>query len=491
MAFTGSATNLVPGDTNSAFDVFVHDFQTGATTRVSVDSSGAQSNGQSYARGISPDGRFVVFDSTATNLVVGDTNSEPDVFVHDRQTGSTIRASLGNGGVESNGYCAGGSITSDSRYVAFVSGGSNLVAGDTNATDDVFVRDTVAGTTVRASVSTGGSEASDQSFYPWIAANGRYVVFSSLAANLVVGDTNATEDVFVRDLQVGITELVSQSTGGVIGNQRSGWPQILDRISADGRYVAFQSFATNLVTGDTNGAYDIFLRDRQAGTTERVSLTWSGAEANAGSEFLAVSDDGRYVAFDSTASNLVPKDTGGWRDVFLRDRTGGSSFMTLCDPGTGSVMACPCGNPPSGPPRGCDNSSGTGGAILTAAGGTYLSSDSLWFTTNGERPTALSIVTQWAASNPTGAVFGMGVRCTSGTFKRLYTKQASGGSITAPDFTAGDPQVSVRSASLGDVILAGQSRWHFVYYRDPNVLGGCPASSTFNCTQTGQVTWSP
>jgi hypothetical protein len=129
--------------------------------------------------------------------------------------------------------------------------------------------------------------------------------------------------------------------------------------------------------------------------------------------------------------------------------------------------------------------------VLSASGGTYLSSDSLVFATTGERPTALSIVTQWSAADPTGVVFGMGVRCTSGTLKRLYTKSASGGSISAPDLGAGEPQVSVRSAALGDVLLAGQSRWLFVYYRDPNVLGGCPATSTFNSTQTGQVTWSP
>ena len=117
--------------------------------------------------------------------------------------------------------------------------------------------------------------------------------------------------------------------------------------------------------------------------------------------------------------------------------------------------------------------------------------DSLVFATSGEKPTALSIVTQWTGTSASGVVFGQGVRCTSGTFKRLYTKSASFGTITAPDFGAGDPQVSVRSAALGNVILAGQGRWYFVFYRDPSVLGGCPASSTFNATQTGRIDWSP
>jgi hypothetical protein len=197
------------------------------------------------------------------------------------------------------------------------------------------------------------------------------------------------------------------------------------------------------------------------------------------------------VAFDSLATNLVPVDTNGYGDVFVRDRQGGPAFTSLCDPGSGGVITCPCANPPSGPGRGCDNSSGTGGAVLSASGGTYLSSDTLVFTTSGERATALSIVGQWTGVSANGAIFGMGVRCTTGTLKRLYTKTAVGGSISAPSLGAGDPQVSVRSAALGDTILAGQSRWYLVYYRDPTVLGGCPATSTFNATQTGEVSWSP
>jgi len=114
------------------------------------------------------------------------------------------------------------------------------------------------------------------------------------------------------------------------------------------------------------------------------------------------------------------------------------------------------------------------------------------FTTLGEKPTALSVLSQWTGTNPAGVIFGMGVRCVGGTIiRRLFTKAALGGSITAPDFSAGDPQVSARSAALGDTILPGDSRYYLVYYRDPIVLGGCPASSTFNATQTGQVTWSP
>ena len=171
------------------------------------------------------------------------------------------------------------------------------------------------------------------------------------------------------------------------------------------------------------------------------------------------------------------------------DEGNANGFTSLCDPGFGGVQACPCGNPPSTLGRGCDNSSATGGAVLEAAGIAYLSLDSLVFTTSGEKPSALSIVMQASSLNPSGVAFGMGVRCAGGNLKRLFSKTAAGGSISAPNFAGGDLSVSARSAALGDVIQPGQSRWYLVYYRDPAVLGGCPASSTFNATQTGEVHW--
>jgi hypothetical protein len=261
-------------------------------------------------------------------------------------------------------------------------------------------------------------------------------------------------------------------------------------ISADGRYVVFQSIADNLVAGDTNGFADIFVRDRLNGTTERVSVDSSGAQADGTSDlFPYISADGRYVTFASLATNLVGGDTNGLEDVFIHDR-GATGFTSLCDAGIGGVIACPCSNPPSATGHGCDNSSATGGAVLSASGIAYLSMDSVVFTTSSEKPTATSIVMQGNALASGGLVFGQGVRCAGGSLKRLYTKTASGGSITAPDFGAGDPMISSRSAALGDFILAGQSRWYLVYYRDPTVLGGCPSTSTFNATQTGRVDWS-
>jgi len=254
--------------------------------------------------------------------------------------------------------------------------------------------------------------------------------------------------------------------------------------------VAFASQATNFAGGDTNGFLDVFVRDRFLGTTVRASVATSGAQGNDISELASIAPDGRFLAFTSFATNLVPGDTNLASDIFVRDLDA-TGFRSLCDPGVGGVIDCPCSNPPSGPGRGCDNSASTGGATLAASGAAYLSEDSLVFTTGGERSKSLSIVTQWTDPNAAGAIFGMGVRCTSGTFVRLYTKLATAGSITAPEPGTGDAPVSARSATLGDTILAGQSRWYFVFYRDPFVLGGCPPPSTFNATSTGVVTWSP
>lgn len=544
VVFQSDSTNLVPGDTNGVTDIFVRNRQTGAIERVSVDSNAAQGNGLSGFATLSADGRYVVFFSDASNLVVGDTNGVRDIFVHDRLSGTTERVNVATGGAQANQVSSYGAISADGRVVAFASSASNLVAGDTNATGDVFLRDLGAGTTVRVSVGPGGVEANNYSGSPAISADGHLVAFLSVASNLVPGDTNSGSDVFVRDLQsattervsvtsggsqvyaggaypsisadgtyvtfisaapdlvagdtngvldvflrnrvAGTTERVSVATGGAEGNDTSGFAAI----SADGRYVVFQSNATNLVPGDTNGSYDVFRRDWVSGVTERVSVDSVGDEGNSasGSYGISISSGGRIVAFDSFASNLVSSDTNTFSDAFVRDLDG-TSAITLCDPGAGGVIACPCANPPSGPGRGCDNSSATGGASLTTAGVAHLSADSLSFTTSGQRPTGSSIFFQGDAFLASGAAYGQGVRCAGGTLRKLFSKAASGGSITVPG--SGEPTVSARSAARGSTIGAGQSRWYVVAYRDPIVLGGCPAGSGFNTTPTVQVSWSP
>jgi hypothetical protein len=487
VAFRSFATNLVPNDMNGVPDVFLHDRQSGVTTCVSVSSGGAHGNAYSDGPSVSADGRFVAFYSGASNLVPGDTNENGDVFVRDLLSGTTELVSISSSGAQGDNWSWNPSISGDGRFVAFQTRATNLVPGDTNASEDIMVHDRISGTTTRVSVNSAGVQGNGNSRFPSISSDGRHVCFLSEATNLVTGDTNGSDDVFVHDLQSSITTRVSVNSAGQQGNSQS-FP---GQLSADGRYVAFSSLSTNLVPGDTNGFSDGFVRDRRTGMTARVTVSWSGGQVDDHTGADAISADGRFVVLGGRASNLVQGDTNGVDDAFVRDLQA-DGFVSLCDPGTADVMPCPCSNPPSDLGRGCDNSAGTGGAALSASGIAYLSVDSLALTTSGETPNALSVVMQGNGAVPAGVVYGQGVRCVGGTIiRRLFIKQAVAGSITAPNFAAGDPPVSARSAAKGDVIQPGQSRWYLVYYRDPVVLGGCPASATFNATQTGQVTWWP
>jgi len=322
VAFWSPGTNLVEGDTNSFIDVFVRDRQAETTERVSVSSAGAQGNWDSDYASISADGRYVAFCSGASNLVEGDTNGAADVFVRDREAGTTERVSVSSAGAEGDGGGYWPAISADGRYVAFSSGATNLVESDTNGVVDIFVRDRLAGTTERVSVSSAGAEGDyGGDYYPAISADGRYVAFFSEATNLVESDTNGVTDTFVRDRLAGTTERVSVSSAGAEGNGASYWPSI----SADGRYVAFHADADNLVEGDTNGAADVFVRDREAGATERVSVSTAGAEGNGASYYPSISGDGRHVAFYSGASTLVAGDSNICWDVFVRDRLLGTT----------------------------------------------------------------------------------------------------------------------------------------------------------------------
>ncbi|HWP31446.1 MAG TPA: hypothetical protein VNK96_06970 [Fimbriimonadales bacterium] len=313
VAFTSTSTNLVSESTGLFDKVFVHDTQTGVTTLVSVSSSGTPANDSSVYPSLSGDGRYVAFTSYAPNLVSGDTNNVGDVFVHDRNTGQTTRVSVSSSGEQGNGISWLSSISADGRYVAFTSYASNLVSGDTNGFSDVFVHDRQTGQTTRVSVSSSGEQGNEGSFLPSISADGRYVAFSSLASNLVSGDTNGKEDVFIHDIQTGQTTRVSISSSGAQGNDFSWAPSI----SANGRYVAFSSEASNLVSGDTNYSTDAFVHDRQTGLTIRVSISSSGKESYGDSVSPSISAKGRYIAFSSYAYALVSNDTNGFSDVFV------------------------------------------------------------------------------------------------------------------------------------------------------------------------------
>ena len=351
LAFTSPADNLVRNDTNATHDVFVRDLVANKTRVVSIDSAGNRSNSFSFDPSLSADGSCVAFVSFATNLVAGDTNGVGDIFVHDRTTGTTTRVSVSSAGVEADRTCSSPAISADGRYVAFWSGATNLVPGDTNGWTDVFVHDRVTGTTVRVSVDSNGAQAENGgSGKPSISADGRFVAFESNADNLVALDTNRQSDIFVHDLQAGTTIRVNVETSG----RQADLGGLGASISADGTRVAFFSPATNLVRGDHNGALDVFVRDLRHSTTKLVSRSVGDADgnasvtANARSLEPSISADGRFVAFRSPATDLVLDDVEDGVDIYVR----GPQFTLEAEPE--SVVA---GNPIaltlwSGPPRG-------------------------------------------------------------------------------------------------------------------------------------------
>ncbi|MCL5057355.1 MAG: chitobiase/beta-hexosaminidase C-terminal domain-containing protein [Actinobacteria bacterium] len=349
VAFYSGATDLVAGDGNSTDDIFLRDLQEETTERISVSTVGTDSNSNSYLPAISADGRYVAFISAASNLVDGDTNGKWDVFVRDRQLGSTDRVSVPDlvyqetlGDEADNDsyasyftmFCP--SVSSDGRCVAFASQAGNLVPGDNNNTTDVFVHNRLNGQTVRASVYGSGTGANDWSMKPSISSDGRYVAFISNADNLVGGDTNGCPDVFVRDLLLGITVRVSVAGDGAQGNYFSGaifYPGSHEgnvSISAGGRYVVFDSLAGNLAAGDTNGTTDIFVHDRDADedgifdepgavATEMASVSSDEVQADSSCEKPSISPNGRYVAFVSYATNLVGGVTTSAYRIYVRD----------------------------------------------------------------------------------------------------------------------------------------------------------------------------
>lgn len=357
VAFRTSATTLLTLDTNGVDDILVYDLIDGTTVRVSVANGGVQATGGHSDRpAISSNGRFVAFYSDANNLVPSDQPTfDPllcpgctgvrDVFVHDRDpdenaffdegNGITTRVSLSSSGTAGNAASTRPTISDDGRYVAFRSAATNLVAGDTNQAEDIFLRDRTTSTTVRLNVDANGAETvgvGPASGRASVSEDGRYVAFFSAADDLVPNDTNMAEDVFVRDRRTGETVRVSVNSSGVQGNGKSNRPSI----SAAGRYIAFYSDASNLVGGDSptfdaiscplcTGVRDIFVHDRLAGTTERVSVDSSGVAANESCTQPSISADGRYVAFQSSAGNLVGGDSNGLEDIFVHDRSSGST----------------------------------------------------------------------------------------------------------------------------------------------------------------------
>lgn len=336
VTFTSSATNLVAGDTNGQSDVFVRDLETQTTELISATPGGAVGSGVSNGASISATGRFVTFNSGAADLVAGDTNGTLDVFVRDRLLGTTELVSISSAEAQGNSLSAWGTATPDGRFVTFHSYATNFAPGDMNGATDIFVRDRQLGTTELVSVSTLGVQANGLSQVPRISADGSLVFFESVASNLVPGDTNGWSDVFVHDRGTGETARVSLSETD--GQLTTCCGASAATISADGRFVSFGSNSSDVVAGASN--YQVYLRDRLLGTTELVSATDAGVPGNSGSTpslVRGVTDDGRFVTFSSLASNLATGDASSASDVFLRDRVDGTT--TLLSVGLGATVA--------------------------------------------------------------------------------------------------------------------------------------------------------
>jgi Tol biopolymer transport system component len=330
ISFSSSAINLVSNDTNGVVDIFVHDKFTNQTVRVSVSSNGTEANSISDNSTISDDGRFVAYISRASNLDPTDNDNEVDVFVHDRDTDmdgifdepgeiSTTRVSVSPDGSQTSSSDFAPSLSGDGKLIAFST--AYLYEGQVCA---IWVYNLQTSQKICASVGFDGEPAYGSYENPILSANGEFVVYSSSASNLVPDDTNMKYDIFLFNLSDGEIKRVSISSFGEQSNGDSMKPSV----SSDGRYIAFESIANNLVSGDTYGNWDVFIHDSKTNTTKRVSVSPSGEEAFGHSGEPSLSGDGKFVAFTSTAANIVETgDDNQKNDVFLHNQLTGENYL--------------------------------------------------------------------------------------------------------------------------------------------------------------------
>lgn len=327
VAFNSGARDLAPGGTlNLFFEVFLKDTATGATTRISTDRLGNQSNDFSLGTAMTPDGRYVVFQSSATNLVPGGTNGAQHIFLKDTMSGETTLVSADGNGVESNDRNGEADISDDGRYIVFRSLADNLVAtNDTKKNFNIYFKDMLTGAISRITNDINGVEIVNNSDSPAISGDGRFVVLVS-SHKLAAADTNQLSDVFVKDMSSGTITLVSTDSEG---NQASSGFYIGSAINLDGRYVTFDAVNSNLLPG---GGAHILLKDTLTGITTRVSTNSSGGAGGVGRVFIhSMSADGRYVVFDSAAISLVPDHLGGFEDIFIKDTVTNATALVSTD----------------------------------------------------------------------------------------------------------------------------------------------------------------
>ncbi|MBK7875270.1 MAG: PD40 domain-containing protein [Planctomycetes bacterium] len=474
VALESWSDNWDPNDTNGWLDVYVKDLLSGTLDRVSVDSAGQEGFRASRNASISADGRFVAFDSRA-NLAAGDVNfNTDDVYLRDRVLGTTVLVSVDSSGAQGGGPSRYPSVSGDGRFVAFESN-AGLDARDVNGIPDVYVRDVVLGATLLVSFHPLQGLGDDASFGPAISADGRFVVFESDATNLgSAPDTNLVRDVFLWDAVGGVTERVSVGPGALQADA----PSLRATISGDGRWIGYESYATNLVAGDLNGATDVFLYDRVDTVTLRASVDDAALEANDGSTYAELSGDGSVIAFTSLATDLVAADTNLGEDVFVR--AGAPRWSAFCF-GDGAGTPCPCGNDsPAGEGRGCVNSLGLG-ARLVAQGTPSAGADTLVLVATGlPNSTAVFVQGTGVENGGFGSPLADGLLCLGGTLTRLRARPVVAGGVSFPG--AGDPAIGVLGGAL-----PGATRTYQAIYR--NAAAFC-TPGTSNATNALQLTWT-
>ena len=326
--FDSNASNLVADDTNDVYDVFVKDIKTGEITRISTDATGKQANGDSFGVVFSADGTKVLFESAASNLVANDTNGKIDVFLKDLKTGEITLVSA-NGSAEGfNGNSYAVALSADGTKILFNSDANNAVISDTNSVTDAFIKDLTTGEITRVSTDGGNKEVQGSAVLAvGMSADGNKVLLHSASAGLVSGDNNDSYDEFVKDVKTGAVIRVSTNYEDTEANGNSeGYA-----ISADGTQVLFDSDADNLVDGDTNRAYDVFVKNIETGVVTRASTNKDGSEANGASFGGSFSADGTKVLLSSLATNLSLNDENSIQDVFVKDLTTGEILRVSSD----------------------------------------------------------------------------------------------------------------------------------------------------------------
>lgn len=533
VVFRSEANNLVPGDTNNQFDVFLRDTVANTIERISVSSGGLEGNGASDLPSISADGRYVAFESDATNLVAGDINGLRDVFVRDRLLGTTELVSLSSAGQQGDCSSARPSISADGRFVAFQSCATNWIAGKTVALIDIFVRDRWLGTTEWINPPLSGSQNNHHSFDASISDDGRYVAFDSLAGNLAPAafNTQYSSQVYLRDRLAAATTWISVCT--LVPGESSN--SFRPSVSGDGSLVAYESDSSTAVPGDTNGTRDIFVRDHQAGTTERVNVSSSGEQAvttgpsvSTGSGHPSLSRTGRYVAFASYANNLVAGDSlpFNFQDIFRRDRVTGTttlesvgaagnqgnsdsnnpsispdgeaivfvSFANDLVPGdTNFTSDAFVRRAPADAPRtyctagtssnGCQASmAAVGSPSASAAGGYAVTCQSVEGSVTGLFFYGVTggATVPWGAGSSSFLCFASPTQRAVGQFSGGTASQCDG--ALAFDLSA---YLAANPGSLGQPFLAGQQIWLQAWYRDP------PAPKGSNLSDGLELTFAP